>query len=101
MSYILQVDFPYQGPWGSDMEHLMQSLAESIALEKGLIWKIWTENQSENEAGGIYLFTNYVDAQRYLKLHKKRLNESGIQHIRHKIFHVNQKLSQLNRAPIE
>ena len=57
MAYILQVDFPYEGPWGSDMEHAMKPLADSIALEKGLIWKIWTENQSLKEAGGIYLFT--------------------------------------------
>ena len=57
MAYILQVDFPYEGPWGSSMEQAMKPLADSIALEKGLIWKIWTENQSLKEAGGIYLFT--------------------------------------------
>lgn len=100
MSYILQVDFPYQGPWGSDMEQAMKPLAESIGLEKGLIWKIWTENQSLNEAGGVYLFTNPVDAKQYIEKHEKRLNENGIHHIRYKIFHVNQQLSHLNRAPL-
>ena len=100
MAYILQVDFPYEGPWGSDMEQAMKPLADSIALEKGLIWKVWTENQSLKEAGGIYLFTNPVDAQNYIEKHEKRLNENGISQIRYKIFHVNQQLSQLNRAPV-
>ncbi len=100
MAYILQVDFPYEVPWGSDMDQAMKPLAESITLEKGLIWKIWTENQSLNEAGGIYLFTSSVDAQNYIEKHEKRLNENGIHQIRYKIFHVNQQLSQLNRAPI-
>ncbi len=100
MAYILQVDFPYEGPWSSDMEQAMKPLADSITLEKGLIWKIWTENQSLKEAGGIYLFTNPVDAQNYIEKHEKRLNENGIHQIRYKIFNVNQQLSQLNRAPV-
>lgn len=101
MTYILQVDFPYQGPWDVDMEKIMKPLAESIAKENGLIWKIWTENQSLNEAGGIYLFSNSADANRYIDHHQKRLHSNGIHHIRYKIFQVNQSLSYLNRAPVE
>ena len=43
---------------------------------------------------------NPVDAKRYIEQHEKRLNENGIHQIRYKIFHVNQQLSQLNRAPV-
>ena len=52
--YILQVDFPYTGPWGAEMSAAMQALAQSINNEPGLLWKIWTENPDTNEAGGIY-----------------------------------------------
>ena len=52
MPYLLQVDFQYQGPWGDGMTAALRGLAESIANEPGLIWKIWTENQAAGEAGG-------------------------------------------------
>lgn len=41
---ILQVDFPSSGPFGSEMSEAMEGLAESIANEPGLVWKLWTEN---------------------------------------------------------
>ena len=53
MPILLQVDFPYQGPWGEDMAQAMQGLAQSIAQEPGLLWKIWTENRDTSEAGAI------------------------------------------------
>lgn len=34
MSYILQVDFPYTGPWGPEMTAAMDGLARSIANER-------------------------------------------------------------------
>lgn len=40
MQVILQVDFPYQGPWGEQMADAMKTLAESINDEPGFIWKI-------------------------------------------------------------
>ena len=100
MSYLLQVDFPHDVIFGEDFSNAFVDLAKNISEESGLIWKIWTENQSLKEAGGIYLFTNPVDAKRYIEQHEKRLNENGIHQIRYKIFHVNQQLSQLNRAPV-
>jgi hypothetical protein len=75
MSYILQVDFPYTGPWGPEMTAAMDGLARSIANEPGLVWKIWTENQEANEAGGIYCFN---DAQSAKVLHfRLRLGWAG------------------------
>lgn len=100
MSYILQVDFPFDGPWGDEMTVAMQTLADSINNEAGMLWKIWTENPVENCAGGVYLFATEQDAQNYLLMHSKRLNSFGITEVQSKIFMVNQELSQLNRAPI-
>ena len=38
MSVLLQVDFPFAGPWGEAMTEALRGLAESIANEPGLIW---------------------------------------------------------------
>lgn len=100
MSYILQVDFPYSGPWGHEMAEAMDALAHSIAQEPGLIWKIWTENEKAGEAGGIYLFSDISSAESYLEMHAARLKGFGIPYVNGKIFQANEKLSQIDRAPI-
>ncbi len=100
MSYILQVDFPYAGPWGHEMTEAMDGLAHSIAEEPGLIWKIWTANEATGEAGGIYLFEDISSAEAYLAMHTTRLKDFGIPHVSGKIFAVNEALSQINRGPV-
>lgn len=100
MSYILQVDFPYSGPWGDEMTQAMEGLALSIANEPGLIWKIWTADEARQEAGGIYLFSHREAAQAYLDMHTARLKGFGISPVNGKIFAVNEALSLLDRAPL-
>ena len=100
MSYILQVDFPYAGPWGQAMTDAMKGLAHSIAEEPGLLWKLWTENEAAGEAGGIYLFKDIPSAKAYLAMHTTRLKSFGIAHVNSKIFAVNEALSQIDRGPI-
>ncbi|MDK3074660.1 monooxygenase [Sedimentitalea sp. JM2-8] len=100
MPHILQVDFPYSGPWGQEMAEAMDDLARSIAGEPGLIWKIWTENQAAGEAGGIYLFEDAASAEAYLNMHRARLNGFGVEAVRGKIFAVNDALSRIDRAPL-
>ena len=97
---ILQVDFPMEAPFGEEMSEAFKGLAEDIATEEGLIWKIWTENAQTKEAGGIYLFADEANAKRYLAKHTARLESFGIQNIRGKIFDVNVPLSQIDKAPI-
>lgn len=100
MPYLLQVDFPYQGPWGDDMASTLRSLAESIAKEPGLIWKLWTENPAAGEAGGIYLFADLPSAEAYLAMHTTRLTSLGVATVNGKIFAVNEALSLIDRAPL-
>jgi hypothetical protein len=97
---LLQVDFPYAGPWGEDMAQAMRGLAESIAQEPGLLWKIWTENRDSGEAGGIYLFADRADAERYLAMHRARLFGFGVPEVHAKLFEVNAPLSAIDRAPL-
>ena len=100
MSYILQVDFPYTGPWEQALAEAMEGLARSIADEPGLLWKIWTENEAANEAGGIYLFKDAPSAEAYLAMHTERLTGFGIPHVNGKIFAVNETLSKIDRGPV-
>lgn len=101
MGYVLQVDFPYTGPWGDEMTQAMKGLASSIIQEPGLVWKIWTENQTTQEAGGIYFFKDKDSAKAYLTMHTARLNGFGITEVNGKIFKINKALSMLNRAPFD
>lgn len=100
MPILLQVDFPYAGPWGEDMAQAMRGLAESIAQEPGLLWKIWTENRDANEAGGIYLFADRASAEAYLQMHRARLLGFGVPQVNAKLFDVNPALSAIDRAPL-
>lgn len=100
MKFLVQVDFPYEGPFGEEMSEAMQGLAEDIAREAGLVWKIWTESEAMQRAGGIYLFDNEADAHRYIEKHEARLTSYGIKEIRSVIFRTNERLSKIDRAPL-
>ena len=95
---VLQIDFPSSGPFGADMSQAFTPLAHDIAQEAGLIWKIWTENADTKQGGGIYLFEDIENANRYLTKHTERLNSFGIENITAKIFDVNVPLSQIDKV---
>ena len=97
---VLQIDFPSSGPFGADMSQAFTPLAQYIAQEAGLIWKIWTENEAEHTAGGIYLFADEALALAYLTKHTARLESFGIQNIRSKLFTINEALSAINHFQV-
>lgn len=99
MTKVLQIDFPYSGPFGKELAEMSRELAHSITEEPGFIWKIWTENTENNQGGGIYLFTDQPAAEAYLQKHAARLKEWGINVINAKIFDINQELTQLTHGP--
>lgn len=100
MAYLLQVDFPMEGPFGADMATAFEGLAQSINQEAGMQWKIWTENPAAKEAGGIYLFASEEEAKAYLAMHSQRLTAAGIKNIRSRIFAVNKDLTAINKGPV-
>lgn len=100
MKTLLQVDFPFDGPFGQDMAAAMKELAESIAREPGFIWKLWTENANTKEAGGIYLFEDEASARKYLEMHTARLKGFGVPVVNAKVFHVNEALSAIDHGPV-
>ena len=60
--------------------------SKSINEEEGFHWKIWTENEETKEAGGIYVFEEKQDAEKYAEMHKSRLEATGVKDIRVKIL---------------
>lgn len=98
MTTLLQIDFPIDGPFGSEMSTAFKELAESIAKEPGFIWKIWTENSQTKRAGGIYLFESEKDAKQYAEMHMKRLGGFGVNEFAVQFFNVNLPLSLIDKA---
>ena len=101
MTTLLQIDFPFERPFGEAMAEQLAELATSIAEEPGLIWKIWTENAEERTAGGVYLFNDETSALAYLRKHQERLKGFGVQDIRARVFAVNTPLSLTTRGPLQ
>lgn len=95
---LLQIDFPFQGPYGEEQAEAMSELAHSIANEPGCLWKIWTENETTKEAGGIYLFSDDESLKNYVDMHTQRLNEFRITDVNLKIFDVNETLTKITRG---
>ena len=100
MTTLLQIDFPSAGPFGTQMSEAYADLAASIATEPGLVWKIWTENATEQTAGGIYLFTDEASARAYATMHTTRLEGFGVTGIRARFFDVNDSLTAITRGPV-
>lgn len=100
MKKLLQVDFPFLGPFGDAMASALEGIAHSINDEPGMIWKIWTESKAGQLGGGVYLFEDEESAQNYLAMHTARLSEMGIKDIRGVIFDINDSLTQINRGPV-
>ena len=97
---LLQFDFPAKGPWGPALAQAMGALAQDIAAEEGLLWKIWTESEATGRAGGIYLFKDSASAERYREKHARRLQGFGIQGIVAHSFAVNEALTRVTRGPV-
>ncbi len=93
--------FSFHGPFGSEMAGQLRELAESINQEPGFIWKVWTESEKNQEAGGIYLFENEETALAYVEKHSARLKTFGINEVIYKIFDINEPLTLVNRGKVD
>jgi hypothetical protein len=96
---VLIFDFPNLD-FGPDRTEALKPLAEDIAGQPGLLWKIWTESPEEGRAGGVYLFATRAAAEAYHAMHAKRLAARGVTGIEATYRGVNEVLSRMDRAPI-
>ena len=97
---LLQIDFDYAGPYGDDLALQAAGLAADIAVEPGLIWKIWTEDRDTGCAGGWYVFQTRAQAEAYLAKHSQRLCAFGVEAVRARFLTANAALSAITRAPV-
>lgn len=100
MKKIVVFEFPFQGPFGTEMEAALADLARSIVAEPGFIWKIWTENPAEQVAGGIYVFADQASAVAYIEKHSKRLEDLGVRNISSRMYDMNPGLTDITLGPV-
>ncbi len=97
---LLIFDFPARPPGGPDQAAALRALAEDIAAETDLLWKIWTESAEEKRAGGIYLFRSRAAAEAYHRKHAARLTAAGITGIEATYRGFNGPLTAITRGPL-
>ena len=98
---LLQIDFGFDGPWGEQLHLAARELATDIAHERGLRWKVWTEDPAGGRAGGVYLFDDRALAAEYLEKHSRRLAGFGVSDLRALLLDVNDGLTQITRGPLD
>jgi hypothetical protein len=99
MTTLLQFDFAFDGPWGEDLQIACRDLADDIAAQPGLIWKLWGENRDAGRAAGVYLFETPAAAAAYVAKHRPRLAALGVTDPAISSFSLNLPLSRMTRAP--
>ena len=99
---LLHIEFDFQGPWGDALAQACSELADDIAREPGLRWKVWTEDAARMRAGGVYLFDSAELARAYLAKHRARLAALGVPQasVSASVAQVNERLSQRTRGPL-
>jgi len=90
-------DFPARKAGG---EEQARALAEDIAAEPDLLWKIWTEDKEAGRSGGVYLFRTREAAEAYHAKHAARLTAAGVTGIEAVYRTYNAELTAITRGPV-
>jgi hypothetical protein len=99
-SKLLQVNLKFNVST-AEFQTLCESLAETYAQMPGLRWKIWTLNEAQREAGGIYLFESESGLKDYLSspLAAQVARHPALRDISVKIFDVMEGITAITRGP--
>jgi hypothetical protein len=98
---ILQINYKLNMPKADYLARASQ-VAQPIAAVAGLQWKIWLVNETEGEAGGIYLFDSPESAQHFLEgpiIATLKANPQ-FSDVTAKLFEAAEAVSQITRGPI-
>jgi len=87
----------------AELEAAWLDAAQPIADTPGLLWKVWLMNESEREAGGIYLFESEVAAQSYLDgpIVGALKTSPAVSNISAKLFDVLESHTAMTRGPVK
>ena len=98
---ILQVNFKFNLS-REQYENTVSPMTQDFANVPGCLWKIWLMNESDNEAGGIYLFADEGSAEKFKgsELVKGVVSHPALSDFSIKQFEVLEKVSRATRAPL-
>ena len=101
-SKILHISFHLNVP-RAEIEEIARSLANDFAQLPGLTWKIWLMNETERQAGGIYLFEDQASLQAYLEgpLAAAVMSHPALSDLVAKQFDVIEDCTAITRGPVE
>jgi hypothetical protein len=97
---IWDLHMTYDGPITDEFMAGTKQLAESIAEEPGIVWKIWTAEEGTNHFGSTYLFRSLAHLETYKAMHLKRLQDFGITVTADHVFDIMEDVSKINNAPL-
>ncbi|MEE8417766.1 MAG: YdhR family protein [candidate division Zixibacteria bacterium] len=99
---ILQLNFKFNVT-SAEYEQAVSPLAEKFAAVDGLRWKIWLMNESETEAGGLYLFDNETSLKSFLDgpLAAAVSNHPALSDMSVKQFDVMDDITAITRGPVK
>ncbi len=98
---ILQLNFKFNVT-RAEYEQAVSPLADKFAAVDGLRWKIWLMNESETEAGGLYLFDNETSLKSFLDgpLAAAVSKHPALSDMSVKQFDVMDDLTAITRGPV-
>ena len=98
---LLQINFNLKVTPG-EYEQAAKSLVDQFANLPGLMWKIWTMNEEQNEAGGVYLFENESSMNAFLAgpLAKTVTSHPGLSNFSVKFFNIMNDLTEITQGPL-
>jgi hypothetical protein len=100
-SMLLQLNFKYNVT-REEYEGAVSPLADKFAAVPGLRWKIWIINETETEAGGIYLFEDEASLKALLEseLAAGVINHPALSDFSVKTFAVMDEITAVTRGPV-
>ncbi len=98
---LLQLNFKYNVT-RAEYEGAVSPLADQFAAVTGLRWKIWMINETESEAGGIYLFEDEASLKALLEseLAAGVINHPALSDFSVKTFAVMDEITAVTRGPV-
>lgn len=99
---LLQIHFSFSVS-AEEYTNAVSPLADKFAKIPGLIWKIWTLNSEESEAGGIMLFESKSNADDYLNssLAKVVTEHPALGNFSVKQFNIMKDCTEVTRGPLK
>jgi len=98
---LLQINFNFSVS-SDEYAQAANSLVNDFANLPGLIWKVWTLNEDQSEAGGIYMFESQTYLDEFLAgpLAKTVTTHPALSNFSVKQFTIMEDLTEKTRGPV-